>query len=398
MKRSLQVVSSMRILAMLSACTLLVTACPPKKDDPDEPKDAGGQDASVVDSGHADAASGADASGLADAATTDASVNTIAVVINEIMAINSTTLADEQGEFDDWVELFNPGATAASLEGVAISDDPTVPQRHVFGAGVMVPAGGYLLLWADGQSQQGAKHLPFKLSGDGETLVLTGTNGSALDQAEFGVQQADVSMGRFPNGTGSFIPMTVPTPGQANTNEQRDAGASLDAAVSDASAGTDASVPPATGVVINEILASNVSGLTDEFGEAEDWIELFNTTDGDLVLASHHLSDTPATPILWTFPEGSVIPAHGFLVIFADNQPEQGNRHAALKLSATGESVVFSAPDGTILDTYTFGQQSPDVSIGRAPDGTGAFTVLSTPTPGAANGSAVADGGVSDAG
>ena len=144
--------------------------------------------------------------------------------INEVMALNSRTLADEYGEYDDWIELYNGTAAAVDIGGMYISDDPTRLNKWRIPAGfspqTTIPAGGFLLLWADNTPAQGPLHLDIKLSGDGEAVVLAkqGPSGwQVVDSLVFGVQTSNRSLGRSPDGSGGFIPLDSPSPGRANT-------------------------------------------------------------------------------------------------------------------------------------------------------------------------------------
>lgn len=128
------------------------------------------------------------------------------LVINEFMAINDNTQADEAGEYDDWIELHNTTNFDISTAGLYLTDDPENLKKWAM-PDALVPAGGYLIVWADSDEEQGALHAGFKLSGDGETLVLTDENETILDEVTFGGQTADISTGRFPNGTGPFVEM-----------------------------------------------------------------------------------------------------------------------------------------------------------------------------------------------
>src|SRR5262245_22272731 len=74
------------------------------------------------------------------------------VVLNELMAQNRTTLADESGDYEDWVELYNPGPLVAHLGGHALSDDSAAPRKWIFPE-VSVPAGGHLLVWLSGKDR-----------------------------------------------------------------------------------------------------------------------------------------------------------------------------------------------------------------------------------------------------
>lgn len=131
-------------------------------------------------------------------------------------------------------------------------------------------------------------------------------------------------------------------------------------------------------IVINEFMADNETTVTDQDGEYDDWIELYNNTDNDFSLEGWYLTDDAAEPDLWVFPDVS-IPANGYLIVWADKDEEQDGLHADLKLSASGETILLSSPDLTVMDEITFGEQSADMSMARFPNGTGEFTQM-TPT------------------
>jgi hypothetical protein len=135
---------------------------------------------------------------------------------NEVMASNSTTLADDAGEYDDWIELFNAGDQDLELEGYFISDDEDDPYKKRLPAGLSVPAQGTLLLWADSDPEQGLTHLPFKLKAAGETISLTSPEGEAIDGLSFGGSIEDQVFGRYPDADGEFALCGAPTPGRAN--------------------------------------------------------------------------------------------------------------------------------------------------------------------------------------
>jgi hypothetical protein len=140
--------------------------------------------------------------------------------INELMASNTTTITDPNGEYDDWIEIFNPGNEPVDLSGWYISDDPANITRYQFpvgGSEAIVPANGWLLVWADNQSAQGDLHTNFGLSANGEWVILTGPDGvSIVDQIEFGTQTADVSYGRQSDGGTPWVLFDMPTPGASN--------------------------------------------------------------------------------------------------------------------------------------------------------------------------------------
>jgi hypothetical protein len=140
-------------------------------------------------------------------------------------------------------------------------------------------------------------------------------------------------------------------------------------------------------LLISEIMADNDTayGDPDEPGAFEDWFEIHNPGDATVDMTGMYLSDNPNNPTKWKVPEGVSIRPGEYMVFLADSEPAQGPRHTSWSLSADGESLVITAADGsTLIDTVTFGQQEPDVPYGRAP-GTGAWSKLTAPTPGAPN-------------
>lgn len=138
------------------------------------------------------------------------------IVINEVMASNHVTLADPQGEFNDWIEIKNVSDQPVDLAGMYLSDNPQDPLKWAFPAETWIEAGGYVLVWADedGDDTPGL-HANFKLSATGETLWLldTAANRHALlDSVSFGPLEMDQSMGRYPDGEGPMQVLSAPSP------------------------------------------------------------------------------------------------------------------------------------------------------------------------------------------
>ncbi|MCP4107032.1 MAG: hypothetical protein GY749_16090 [Desulfobacteraceae bacterium] len=136
------------------------------------------------------------------------------VVINEFMADNTSTVADQDGEYDDWIELYNTGDTEISLDGYYLTDDSEDLTQWAL-PDVSVQAGEYLIIWADSDEEQGDLHAGFKLSASGESIFLVDSSLEVADEVDFGEQTSDISTGRYPDGTGSFTTMT-PTFSAAN--------------------------------------------------------------------------------------------------------------------------------------------------------------------------------------
>lgn len=127
------------------------------------------------------------------------------LVINEFLASNVSTIADQDGEFDDWVELRNLSADAISLDSVYLSDSYNNLLKWKFPDGTVIQPYSYLTVWTDDDGLQAGLHASFKLSASGERVALTHVTSGVLDSISFGVQTDDVSMQRCPDASGDFI-------------------------------------------------------------------------------------------------------------------------------------------------------------------------------------------------
>jgi hypothetical protein len=138
--------------------------------------------------------------------------------INELMADNETSIADEQGEFDDWFEVYNGDDEAVWLGDKYASDNLANPGKWQF-PDITLQPGAFLLVWADDQAGQGPLHAGFKLGDDGESLGIFDNAGSGLallDSVSWGKQDNDISFGRQEDGQMPWILFTEPTPGASN--------------------------------------------------------------------------------------------------------------------------------------------------------------------------------------
>ncbi|MDP8231218.1 MAG: lamin tail domain-containing protein, partial [Candidatus Zophobacter franzmannii] len=143
------------------------------------------------------------------------------VWINELVASNHMGLTDGQGHASDWIELYNDGTEAVSLEGWSLTDDQDTPRKWSFPSGLLLPARGYLVVFASGQStpdfidSQGYVHTNFALNEQGEYLALVDSQGHTVHEMTpaFPRQTPDISYGLWQDQLRYFL---SPTPGQAN--------------------------------------------------------------------------------------------------------------------------------------------------------------------------------------
>jgi hypothetical protein len=305
--------------------------------------------------------------------------------INEFMASNDSFWADDSGGFDDWIEIYNPGTDSVDIGGLWITDDLTDPASHqlpdTVSAITTIPPGGFLILWADKESEQGPLHVEEKLGGGGEQIGLvyiSGTDTTFVDSLTFGAQAGDTSYARIDDGGATWASFPDPNPGASNS-------------------WTPANL---AGIMVNEFLASNDSCCTDENGEYDDFIELYNGGSNSINISGMYVTDDLTDPASFQIPtsdaSATTIAPGGFLLLWADKESEQGVLHVEEKLGSSGEQIgiiTIMASDTGFVDSLTFGAQVADTSYGRYPDGSSTWSTL-TPTPGAANAElSIIDGG-----
>jgi hypothetical protein len=242
---------------------------------------------------------------------------------------------------------------------LSLTDDLLAPQKFAFPSSAPLLPGGFLVVWCDNETSLPGLHTGFTLSADGETLWLlrSASNGlTQLDQLSYGLQVADRSVGRFPDGTGAWQ-LTVPTPSGPNHLQ---------------------ALGSPRGVKINEWMADPAGG--------PDWFELFNPELLPVSIGGLSLTDDPQYPTNSPVPALSFLDGWSWRQFFADNQLELGANHVGFKLSASGEAIGLYDANGMAIDAVAFGAQAQGVSQGRLPDGSDTIvSLLSGPTPGQAN-------------
>lgn len=147
-------------------------------------------------------------------------------------------------------------------------------------------------------------------------------------------------------------------------------------------------VSPSSGdtplLFINEFMADNLSTISDEFGIFSDWVEVYNGDEEDVFLGNFFLTDNLDVPNKWQMPE-VILPSGEFALFWADGSPTLGDYHADFKLGKSGEAIGIFSSDFLTVDTLHFGAQTTDISFGRLPNGSSAWELFPTPTPGASN-------------
>ncbi len=138
------------------------------------------------------------------------------IVINEANSANASGIVDEDGDHEDWIELYNDGVSSVNLGGFGLSDDFAEPFRWVFPSRILL-SGDYLLVYASDKNRTGSElHTNFKLKSAGETIRLVDDGGVLLDAFAMEAVTPDVSMGR---AQGDIHFFDEPTPGTENTSQ-----------------------------------------------------------------------------------------------------------------------------------------------------------------------------------
>lgn len=285
-----------------------------------------------------------------------------AVRINEVMARNVRAVPHE-GTWPDWIELYNESDRSVDLSGLRLTDNPASPGKFVFPTGTVLPAGGYLIVWAAARDGGSGLYTGFALNQEGEGVYLfdrVSRGGALLDGVSFGLQLADLSIGRV-GDAGSFV-LTRPTPGTANEAQP---------------------LGPVSALRINEWLARAQHAATSDF------VELYNPLPLPVALGGLYLTDNPiGQPRRHRLTDLSFIAPGGFQRFWADGNPGQGADHLSFKLSSEQGLIALLDPELQVLDLVSYGPQQPDISEGRVPDGGHDIRRLTLPTAGAANAAA----------
>lgn len=298
------------------------------------------------------------------------------LVISEVMAHNTLTVADPNGGYYDWIELWNRGTEPISLEGYALTDSLKDARKFLL-PDLMLGPDEVLLVYAAGKDGPQAEdpdtlYASFALS-RGETVRLTGPDGCTVSWVVLNETDKDTSIALQEDGI--WLKSSDPTPGFANTAEGLKQFRRMQGIANEA-------MTNSLGLYINEVMACASS--------TDDWVELYNASGNEIDLSGFGLSDSTGQPFRYIFPDGITIKAGGYLLVSCDGsgaveEVRKGKCHAAFGLSARGDDVVvLTDSTGKRLDLVLLNDVIPDVSFGRA-DGRSELRYFADPTPGAQN-------------
>ena len=292
--------------------------------------------------------------------------------ISEIMPANRAAVTDENGAYNDWLEVWNSSAEPISLKGVGLSDRSD-RIRFLFPDITLIPDGRVIVFCSNtNKAEPGTPfHAKFKLSSVGETVFLYDPNAYLIDSVTYPIMGTDESWALTDDG---FQAVSWFSPGYPNTPEGHQAY-------------RESIMSSDSILVINEIMADPMTGLRDEDDELSDWVEIYNTSDAAVSLDNYALSDNESKPLKWRFPKGAVIPAHGYYVVFCSGKDKveaaTGVPHTNFAISAERETIILTDSRGHVVDRVMIDNLPEDCSYGR--NEAGGLQVFQTATPGLPN-------------
>jgi hypothetical protein len=292
-----------------------------------------------------------------------------ALVINEVLAQNASLgeiITGTNVVTPDWIELYNGSSNPTNLSGLSLTDNSTQPRKFVFAEGTILAPAGFLRIVCDtdSTSTNPLVNTNFNIRASGGAVYLFDSptyGGSLLNSVTYGIQIADFSIGRVPDGSGDWT-LTLPTPGGANLA---------------ATLGNPANLK------VNEWLADSPMG-------EDDWFELYNPDPQPVALGQLALTDDLSSPLRHRIAGLSFIGAgtNAWQRFVADGNTGAGAHHVGFSLNAEGEDIGLSFTNGeaALINGYSFGLQQPGVSEGRFPDGsTNVVSFPGTASPGESN-------------
>ena len=295
--------------------------------------------------------------------------STAPVHITELMVKNGYSLVDEDGERSGWVEVENSSANSVALSGYRLSDDADNPAKWAF-PNVTLAAGQRVVVFLSGKNkvtQSGQMHASFRLGSSDQQLCLLDMVNSQMQTVAVPPNLAEnLSYGMQNN---EWLYFGQPTPGQPNTTHGFK------------------TMPQAKLFDPNGLYISEVSAVQDYNSSALDWAEIHNGGSGSVNLSGYYLSDDFANLKKGKIGSASVS-AGGFTTIsMSGNSTKSGGSVLPFGLSASGETLILSSPEGVPIDVFDTGVLRPGLTSGRNNgDASGTRVFFTTPTPGSANG------------
>ncbi len=298
------------------------------------------------------------------------------VYISEVMSNNATTIADENGDICDWIELHNPTMQPINLNGYMLTDNSSNMDKFVF-PDFTLKSGEYIVIYANGiekvDTENRIIHVPLSISTKGESLYLYNPKGKMLCRMIVLPLETDQSY-----GVGEEEKLTIfdsPTPGAPNTGEA----VSVVATQEEDLKGK---------VYINEYAPNSTETLMDDEGDFVSWVEIHNVSDHSVNLRGYTLSDDGMDKAKWTFPSFK-IKAGGYAVVYLSGKVKEydgSNKiHADFKLNGKEEMLSLYNKSGKEIDKVQVFELFSNLSCGRSTEDSKKYVFYTKATPGKEN-------------
>lgn len=292
--------------------------------------------------------------------------------INEVMTDNSLFAPAANGKYYDWIELYNSGSTAFDLSGYYLSDNENKLNKYLIEDLVMQP-GDYVLIYMSrlsGVDDNGYIHTSFALSSLGETIYISDVNGNIISMLTVPEGRSNVSYGVYDD---KLVWMSEPTPGAENSGKSSENIDTLEYELID--------------VRINEYMTDNKSVIYDCEGDYNDWVELYNLSDETVDLSGYMLTDDPLKTDKWAFPEGTLLEAGEYLMVFCSGKDKidaSGRMHTSFRLGSDDAKIMLFSPQDKLCTECEIVFIPDNSSYGYVTD-SDIQAYFSKPTPGAPN-------------
>ncbi len=297
------------------------------------------------------------------------------IYINEVMAGNISLIQDEDGDYPDWIEIFNNSSRDVELSDYYLSDNENDLFQWQFPEKTIKP-GEYMVVFCSGKNRRdpgGYLHTNFRINKDRETITLADHSGKISDSVTVHRLADDISYAR--ETSGAWAESKQPTPGFPNTEEgysefyeERYRHSKF---------------------FIWEVMTGNETTLADENGNYHDWAEIRNITDEVQDLGGYTLSDDSNYLSKWEFPSISVQPGQSVIVFMSPDYDAGANTgsgflYADFGLGRKGDVLFLSDPEGNIIQRMDIPELTSDISYGFL-EGSFEPVYFSNPTPGMPN-------------
>jgi len=281
--------------------------------------------------------------------------------ISEIVASNSYTYKDNDGEYSDYIEIYNDNDYDIDLENYRLTDSIYEVNKWRFPS-ITIKSHEYLVIFASGKNkckESDKCHVNFKLTSDGETISLIDDTGNIISRVAYKELKNDTALSYV---NGKYL-VTKPTPGEKNSDEEIKE--------------VDASKYK---IRINEYLTHNKGVNYNSAGEYSDWVEIYNYGD-DVSLLGLSLTDEEKNLNKFMLPDYTIKKGEYLIIYLNGGKDVEGSISTNFKLSDNDSKIILSG-NRKIIDSVDIVKLEKNMSYGLKD---GKWLYFYTPTPGKEN-------------